>query len=120
MPHISAFYRDLLEAFPHAERDALRILAGNAAKLNGKRAGAYGYLVDGNMEIANKAIEGFGVEAIRDNQWGEFYLDIGILYVNTGDTYSPTVLYDTRKGKFYVTTYGDYIEHEERRGRKFQ
>jgi len=61
----------------------------------------------------------FGVEGIWEgdgelstrSQFGEIPL---AEYVNTGDTYNPTVLYDYSEGKFYLTTYGDWVEKYER------
>ena len=38
------------------------------------------------------------------------------IYVNTGETYSLTALYDDRLAKFVVTTWGDWIEEQELNG----
>ena len=63
------------------------------------------------LSDVNKLIDGHGVEAIR----GEYHVDnyhhdIVATYVNTGDSYSPTVLYETETGRFLVTTFGDWVE----------
>ncbi len=58
------------------------------------------------MELANSLIPGAtGVESIR-----------GALYINMGETYAPTFLYDTRKNRFMVERngWGTYLEY--RRG----
>jgi hypothetical protein len=74
--------------------------------------------VDRHMDKINALIDGFGVEAV-------FYAEgIGIrphmsdmgdellaLYVNTGDSYSPTILWDARKDTVTLTTWGDFVEH---------
>jgi hypothetical protein len=40
----------------------------------------------------------------------KYYYDIIGLYINFGDTYSPTVLYDTVNGEFLLTSWGDFYE----------
>jgi hypothetical protein len=41
-------------------------------------------------------------------------------YVNTGDTYTATITYSLISGTFRVTSWGDIVETEERRGIKYQ
>jgi hypothetical protein len=36
------------------------------------------------------------------------------VYCNTGETYASTVLYDVEWDRFYVTSYGDWLETAER------
>lgn len=61
---------------------------------------------------------GYGIEAIRgEYHVDNYYYDIVALYVNTGDTYNATVLYETEKERFLVTTMGDWVEHNDRRYR---
>lgn len=63
------------------------------------------------MEDFNKAIGGHGVEAIRDeNVWNDYYGDTIALYVNTGDTYNATIVFDIGEVEFYLTSYGDWLE----------
>ena len=40
-------------------------------------------------------------------------------YLNTGDTYALTLLYDCRAERWRVTSWGDWLESQERRGRRF-
>lgn len=65
------------------------------------------------MDLANDAIAGFGVETVdvptRRGGTPSFQ------YVNTGDTYNPTLAYDMQSSRYRVTTYGDMIEDWERR-----
>ena len=67
--------------------------------------------VDAAIELTNQLIGGHGVEAINgdDAYVDSYYHDIVALYVNMGDTYNLTLL-----GKFYVTTWGDWVETQER------
>lgn len=65
-------------------------------------------------DAANTLLEGHGVEAIRCPSRG-----LLAVYVNTGDTYSTTLLCHIPTGAWRVTTWGDYVEAFERRhGRK--
>ena len=41
------------------------------------------------------------------------------LYVNRGDTYVPTILYDRLSDQFRIIAWGDYVEMKERRGVRF-
>jgi hypothetical protein len=68
--------------------------------------------VDEALETANKLIEGYGIEAIRGEAptYRFYYQDIVALYVNTGDTYTGTVVYDVEKQQFQLTTFGDWVE----------
>jgi hypothetical protein len=53
-----------------------------------------------------------GVEAI----WGEGSCTWPVAtYCNAGDTYSPTILHDAGAGRFRLTTYGDWVERNEKR-----
>ena len=65
------------------------------------------------LGFANRVMNGHGVEAIRSEYaWIDgYYQNTVALYVNMGDTYAPTVLYDTAKNTFYVTSWGDWYEH---------
>jgi hypothetical protein len=73
--------------------------------------------VDKALDVANELLPGYGVEAIRAGSvWDGYYCDIACLYVNRGDTYDTTLLYDTARGIFLVQSYGEWIERAERRG----
>lgn len=67
------------------------------------------------MEAINEILGGYGVEQITDNQWSDYWRDGGLLYVNMGDAYFPTICYDTRKDKWIVCPWGDMIERNEKR-----
>lgn len=64
------------------------------------------------MEALNELLQCCGVEAISVE--GEFIdsynRDIVATYLNTGDTYSPTILYDNRNSVFKLTSWGDFYE----------
>ena len=66
------------------------------------------------LEEINKLIEGFGIEAIRGAHWNGYWCDVHAVYVNVGDTYALTVLYDPHTEELLLTSYGDWIEAQER------
>ena len=66
--------------------------------------------VDKALAEIDEIIDGHGVEAIRGAWVDNYYGDVVGLYVNTGDTYNNTVVYDTTEDRFDVTTMGDWVE----------
>jgi hypothetical protein len=63
----------------------------------------------------DKLIKGHGVESLDDS---DFYVDSywrGAIaaYVNMGDTYTTTVLFDTLGQRFHLTSWGDFYEWAE-------
>lgn len=73
---------------------------------------------DDVLKTANKILGGHGVEAVRaEGAWDSYYVDIVALYVNMGDTYVATLIYDIDKNRWWITSWGDWLEAEERSGR---
>jgi hypothetical protein len=66
--------------------------------------------VDLILTACNEVLDGHGVEAIRGSWVDGYYGDTCAVYVNMGDTYDQTVVYDTRKGKYIITSCGDWVE----------
>lgn len=68
------------------------------------------------MQALNEVLGGHGVEAIRvEGAWVDTYHhDIVATYVNMGDTYAATVVYDTDHDRFELSTWGDFVERRER------
>lgn len=103
MPRVPSL-ATLSEAFPQSEPEALAKFRDLARRKPWRIA----------AQEADRAIEGHGVEAIRCPSRG-----LMAVYVNTGDTYSATLLCNMSTGAWRVTTWGDYVEAFERRhGRK--
>lgn len=67
------------------------------------------------MEALNEILEGFGVEAIRGNWVDNYYCDVQATYINMGDTYSLTILRDNELGKYILTSWGDWVETNDRK-----
>ncbi len=96
--------KSLVDNFPQADVTELERFR-HLAKI-GKR--------DAALHKADSAIAGYGACTIRHPELG-----LLALYVNTGDTYSATILWDSTRGAWRITTWGDWIETFERRhGRK--
>jgi hypothetical protein len=68
--------------------------------------------VDRVLDLANELLQGHGVEAIQDERAhvDSYYFNIIGLYVNMGDTYNQTVVYDTDEQVFQVTDWGDFYD----------
>ena len=64
------------------------------------------------MNIANEALDGFGVETLRiEGGWtNSYWRDCVALYVNLGETYAPTIIYDITTDKFRVCSWGAFYE----------
>jgi hypothetical protein len=71
-----------------------------------------GFDVDNIMKFINDLIDGFGVERIKsdyyqvDNYW---YYTIA-LFVNKGDTYDETIVFNTEDNEFSNESWGSWYE----------
>ncbi len=74
--------------------------------------------VDESFKGLSKLLDGHGSEVIRCSaQWERYWLDIALQYVNMGDTYTQTVVFDVGAYSFRVGTWGDWLEVHEKRCR---
>ena len=103
----------LVDSFPELDEGVATELAAAAG---GVHAGVY----DDFLRAADKAIDAHGVEPLAlgpdgQKKYNLDYEDREIAYyVNTGDTYSATLLYDPEDDKVYLTTWGDWLQAWER------
>ena len=77
------------------------------------------------LNALDSLLNGYGVETIRspdvgselffDRYYGDVYFrgDIVAEYINTGDTYNPTVVYNRLTDEYLLTTWGDFVENLE-------
>lgn len=87
---------------PHESARIARMIAG--VRGNSDKA-------DKVLEEVDRLVAGNGVEPVRDeNANDRYYGDVVALYVNMGDTYETTLLYDTVEHEFHVTSWGDWYE----------
>jgi hypothetical protein len=74
--------------------------------------------VDAALAYADQMLEAHGIEALRGGEGyhvSRYYGDIVALYVNTGDAYTATIIYETEPRRFHVWTYGDFVEKKQRK-----
>jgi len=64
--------------------------------------------------IANILLGGHGVESIEGNYLDGYYQNVQLSYVNMGDTYSTTIIFDNLRQDFLLTSWGDIVENERR------
>jgi hypothetical protein len=101
---LSAFSRGRFDLSP---ADAKKIVADIK---DGIAWNSQGSMASGSLEKASSMIGGFGVEAISGKDVNRYWMDTVALYINTGDTYNPTILFDTVARKFGITSVGDFVE----------
>lgn len=69
---------------------------------------------DCKLSALNELLELHGVEAIRDeHSWDRYYGDCIAEYLNTGDSYAATIVLDHQRGKWLLTSWGDFVESRE-------
>jgi uncharacterized protein (TIGR02996 family) len=72
--------------------------------------------VSDTLERINKLIGGFGVEVVRSaNNWDNYYGDSVCQYVNMGDGYDLTVLFDIPRRRYYIMDVFTWVEMNQRR-----
>lgn len=69
---------------------------------------------DRKLSALNELLGMHGVEPIRDEKaWDRYYGDCVAEYLNTGDSYAATIVLDHEKGKWLLTSWGDFVENHE-------
>jgi len=71
--------------------------------------------IDRAFHIMDAALETHGSEFILARGDDPGYTFSGLQYLNTGDPYTPTVIYDHGKGKWEIAAWGDLVEWDEER-----
>jgi len=67
------------------------------------------------MEALNELGEFYGVEVVRGEFRNGYYGDVEAAFLNAGDSYTPTVIRDTRRDLWQVMDLETWIERAERR-----
>ena len=65
------------------------------------------------LEALNELLEGYGTEVIRGRYVDSFWRESQLAYVNMGETYAPTIGYDTEEDEYVLTSWGDWYEANE-------
>lgn len=112
--------KTLEQAFPDNAREARAVLKMCRDQLEAHPVGAERVKQcyhapmnwDLRMHILNSIGEFHGVESLEGTrgEWAE--------YLNAGDTYACTVIY--WRGRYRVQSLGDFIETQERKGKRFK
>lgn len=114
--------KKLIEAFGITEDEAKELarMMRKAVDSGDVQKSAYPYEVgplttDDVLERANEILHGHGVESIdcENCQVSRYYYGIVLLYLNKGDTYDTTLLYDTDKEEFAIGSWGSWLEDHE-------
>lgn len=92
--------KTLSQIVTRAQANSLRDLMENAS-------------VEHVLRSASRMMDGFDVEYIRSNN-DTMRTPDGLDYVNMGDTYDLTLIYDHGKGKYVVSSWGDIVEADMR------
>lgn len=57
---------------------------------------------------ANYIMEASGIEVIRSNKnWQQFWCDMRFVYINAGDVYAPTLVFNTLAHTFSIACMAD-------------
>jgi hypothetical protein len=85
---------------------------------NTQRAGQYHTQgIEAILELLDAKTESYGTEAIfghkQSSPFRGYWMDICGQYINRGDTYDTTILYDSVKERFCLTSWGDWVERYE-------
>ena len=68
--------------------------------------------IDAVLWFCDRHLECYGVEAINtpDCEHSPYWIDITSLYLNSGDVYSATLIFDIKESKLHLTTLGDWFD----------
>ncbi len=112
----------LLKATAERLRDDLGITSGArelAGVLRAAERSSEARKAEDALDLVNDAMNAthggaFGVEVIRGHEYhGGFWGDAVAAYVNTGEAYNATVVYDVGRDTFYACSWGDWVEDYE-------
>ena len=67
--------------------------------------------INNTLKAVSILLRGFGVEYAPSRQDTHGH-GRGLEYVNMGDTYAPTILYDCLRKRFICASWGDIVESE--------
>jgi hypothetical protein len=100
----SSFNDDVKSNFPEIADEIISTI--NDVNTNNPRE------IDDVMDVIDNLISGYGVEVIRSNNINnKYWIDVVATYINLGDTYKTTILYDVINNEFLCISYGNWIEN---------
>ena len=70
--------------------------------------------INGTLKTVSILLHGYGVEYVP-SRLDTYAKAVGLEYVNMGETYAPTIIYDCLHRRFICASWGDIIESERNR-----
>lgn len=67
------------------------------------------------LGVANRLLEGYGVEYLRPARSDSPFRPEGVSYVNMGEMYVTTVIFDHKRGEYLCMDLGTFLEKNHRR-----
>lgn len=113
--------KTLDSAFPGHGRELRKVLEMNRSQLAQHPVGAARIAecfhppktYNVRLHVLNSIAETYGVEYIA-HEHDTFHTVYGLDYLNTGDSYTKTIIYDHSKGRYVVAAWGDIVEKDNR------
>ena len=68
------------------------------------------------MHAVNAVLDGHGIETFGPELGSYYGYGQRYVYVNMGDVYNGTVIYDRENNRYRISTVGDIVEREDRHG----
>ncbi len=64
------------------------------------------------FDALNRLMETYGIEGLENdaNYIDSYFQHFNFLYLNTGDTYKNTIIFDCDTFKYFIGTWGDIVE----------
>jgi hypothetical protein len=63
------------------------------------------------LEDTERQFPDLGTFGVEGHSWTTYH---GVNYLNTGDTYDATILFRSDSERFWIGSWGDFVEHNER------
>lgn len=96
---------DIVEAFPELSEDLIEIIALWDETPQG---------AEETIEKLSVMMDAYDYESITSlNTWQKYWQDTVAIYVNMGDTYITTIIFNTVEDKFEVGSIGNWIEENQ-------
>ncbi len=112
--------KEILKAFPKLDASKAAELAAALAAPDkvSENDDEFVKAIDDAMDKANEILDGHGIEAAKGegSNLGSYWRDTILVYVNLGDTYDTTILFDPDEEEFSIGSWGDFVENWENEG----
>lgn len=102
--------KTIAAAFPSADAKKIRI----ALETGADNLWFYASVTPA-LDTISQLIGGYGTEFIVPRNSARAHL----AYINMGDTYDATVCFDYRRQRFFIGSWGDWVERNDPNGTKY-